>query len=147
MQTSTPAMSKQSIWAGRIISGLVVVLLLFDAFGKVMKLALVVEGTVHVGYPTSTIVPIGVVLLLSTVVYIIPRTSVLGAILLTGYLGGAVATNVRISSPLFSFILAPVYVGILVWAGLYLRDEQVRALIPLRRATPSVPSLERQKAA
>ena len=121
------------VWAGRIMSGLATLFLLLDAVMKVMKARVAVEGTVQVGYPESTVVGIGLSLLVSTLLHAIPRTSVLGAILVTGYLGGAVATNVRVSAPLFSYILTPVYVGVLVWGGLYLRDERVRALIPVRR--------------
>lgn len=125
--------SKKRVWAGWIICALCVVFLLVDAVMKVVKARVSVEGTVQVGYPESTVVGIGLSLLVSTLLYAIPRTSVLGAILVTGYLGGAVATNVRVSAPLFSYILTPVYVGVLVWGGLYLRDERVRALIPVRR--------------
>jgi hypothetical protein len=88
-----------------------------------------VEGTVQLGYSESVVIPIGAVLFISLVAYLIPRTSVLGAILLTGYLGGATATMVRVSSPWFPF---PVFIGALVWAALYLRDDRVRAVIPLR---------------
>jgi hypothetical protein len=125
--------SKKRLWAGRIMSGLATLFLLLDAVMKVIKARVAVEGTVQVGYPESTVVGIGVSLLVSTLLYAIPRTSVLGAILVTGYLGGAVATNVRVSAPLFSYILTPVYVGVLVWGGLYLRDERVRAMVPVRR--------------
>jgi DoxX-like family len=99
--------------------------------------AQVMEGTAKVGYPAGAVRPIGIILLVCLICYVIPRTSVLGAILLTGYLGGAVATNVRISAPLFSYILTPVYVGLLVWGGLFLRDERLRELIPLRQGTDS----------
>ena len=125
--------NKKTVWAGRIMSGLATLFLLLDAVMKVMKARVAVEGTVQVGYPESTVVGIGLSLLVSTLLYAIPRTSVLGAILVTGYLGGAVATNVRVSAPLFSYILTPVYVGVLVWGGLYLRDERVRAVVPVRR--------------
>jgi hypothetical protein len=125
--------NKKMVWAGRIMGGLVTLFLLMDAVMKVAKTRVAVEGTVQVGYPESTVVGIGLSLLVSTLLYAIPRTSVLGAILVTGYLGGAVATNVRVSAPLFSYILAPVYVAVLVWGGLYLRDERVRAMVPARR--------------
>src|SRR5579864_1266457 len=107
--------NKKKIWGGRIISGLCVVFLLVDAVMKVIKARPAVEGTVQVGYPESSVVWIGLALLVSTILYAIPRTSVLGAILVTGYLGGAVDTNVRVSAPLFSNVLVPVYVGVLVW--------------------------------
>jgi hypothetical protein len=131
MQAASP--SSKSVWTGRIITWVVAALLLLDAVMKVLKVRAAVEGTVQVGYPENTVVGIGLSLLISTVLYLIPQTSVLGAILVTAYLGGAVATNVRISAPLFTNVLVPVYVGVLVWAGLYLRDGSVRALIPVRR--------------
>jgi hypothetical protein len=109
--------------------------LLVDAAAKFAKPAAVVEGTIKAGYPESTLVPLGWVLLVSTVLYLIPRTCVLGAVLLTGYLGGAVATHVRIGHPLFSHTLFPVYFGIVLWGGLYLQDGRLRALLPLRSPT------------
>ncbi|HJZ70002.1 MAG TPA: DoxX family protein [Blastocatellia bacterium] len=131
--TQAAPVSKSTLWIGRVISGLVVLFLLFDGGGKLVKSANVVQWHVQLGYPESVILPLGIVLLISTVLYVIPRTSVLGAILLTGYLGGAVATNVRIGDPLFTHILFPVYFGVLIWLGLYLRDRRLRALVPLRR--------------
>ncbi len=107
--------------------------LFVDGVGKLVKPAPVVEGTVQLGYPESILLGLGTVLLTCTVLYVFPRTAILGAILLTGYLGGAVATHVRVGSPLFSHILFPVYVAVLIWGGLYVRDERLRALIPLRR--------------
>ena len=118
------------LWAGRILTGLIAAFLLFDSSIKIVKAPAAVQGSVQVGYPESKVVPIGLVLLASLVLYLLPRTSILGAILLTGYLGGATATMVRISSP---WVLFPVFIGVLVWTALYLRDEHVRALIPLRR--------------
>ena len=119
-------------WPGYIVSALPVLFLLMDAIGKFVKPEQVVTGTVDLGYQESVIVPLGVTLLISTVLYMIPRTSVLGAILLTGYLGGAVATHVRISNPLFTHQLFPVYLGALLWLGLYLRDALLRSLLPFR---------------
>ena len=107
--------------------------LFIDGVGKLVKPAPVVEGTIQLGYPESVLLGLGIVLLTCTVLYVIPRTAVLGAILLTGYLGGAIATHVRVGSPLFSHILFPAYVAVLIWGGLYMRDERLRALIPLRR--------------
>jgi hypothetical protein len=124
--------SKKMLWTGRIVSGLVIVAMLFDASIKILRLPAAVEGAVQVGYPANVVLPIGIVLLVCVILYAIPRTSILGAILLTGYLGGAVATNVRISSPLLSYGLLPAYVGVLAWGGLFLRDERLRQLIPLR---------------
>jgi len=120
--------NKSSLWAGRILSALPVLFLLLDGVMKVVKPAFVVEATVQLGYPESVIVALGVVLVACTILYLIPRTAVLGAILLTGYLGGAVATHVRVGGPLFS-ILMPVILGAMLWGGLYLRDERVRSLV------------------
>ena len=120
-------------WAGYILSGLPVLFLLIDAVGKFVKPAAVVEGTQQLGYNESVILPLGIILLASTIIYLIPRTSTLGAILLTGYLGGAVATHVRVGSPHFSHILFPVYLGIMLWLGLYLREKRLQVVVPLRR--------------
>ncbi len=129
--------SKEMLWTGRIVSWVITLLLLLDAVMKLLQVPQVMDGTVKAGYPAGAVRPIGIILLLCLICYAIPRTSVLGAILLTGYLGGAVATNLRISTPLFSYILVPVYVGVLVWGGLYLQDERLRALIPLRKNADS----------
>jgi hypothetical protein len=128
---TAPAPNKQ-LWAGRILTGLPVLFLLLDGVMKLFSPAPVVEGMIKLGYPLSLTATIGIILLISVVLYAIPRTSVLGAILLTGYLGGAVASNLRVGNPLFGYILAPVYVALLIWGGLYFRDERLRALIPLR---------------
>jgi DoxX-like family len=125
--------SKRRLWTGRVMSALPALFLLVDGVGKLVKPAPVVEGTVQLGYPESALLGLGIVLLTCTALYVIPRTAILGAILLTGYLGGAIATHVRVGSPLFSHILFPVYIAVLIWGGLYLRDERLRALIPLRR--------------
>ena len=119
------------IWTGRIISALPVLFLLMDGVMKLFKPRVVVEATVRLGYPESVIVGLGIVLLSCTVLYIIPATSVLGAILLTGYLGGAVATHLRVGEGLFP-VLFPVIVGVLIWLGLYLNDDRLRAVVPLR---------------
>src|SRR6267378_7433033 len=130
--TQTAPTSKKGLWAGRILSGLVVLFLIPDSIIKFIKPAPVVEVFAHLGLPLSVSVTLGILLLVCTVLYAIPRTSVLGAILLTGYLGGAVATHFRVGDPLFSNILFPTYLGVLLWLGLYLREERLRALIPLR---------------
>jgi hypothetical protein len=124
--------TKKRPWAGYVVSALPVLFLLMDAIGKFIKPEQVVTGTVDLGYQESVIVPLGVTLLVCTALYIVPSTSVLGAILLTGYLGGAVATHVRISNPLFTHQLFPVYLGSLLWLGLYLRDARLRSLLPFR---------------
>ncbi len=126
--TQTAPVSKKMLWAGRIISALPVLMLLFSGVVKLMKPAAVVQEFTRLGYAESQALGIGILEIACTIVYLIPRTSVLGAILLTGYLGGATATHVRIGDPFF----APVVVGALVWLGLFLRDGRLRALLPLR---------------
>ena len=127
----TAPVSKKMLWAGRIISALPALFLLMDGVMKLFKPAPVVEGTVRLGYSENVIIPLGIVLIVCTILYLIPRTFVLGAILLTGYLGGAVATHVRAGEGAFP-IGFPIVFGVLIWLGLYLRDERLRALIPLR---------------
>ncbi len=124
--------SKKRVWVGRVLSGLVVLFLIPDGIVKFIKPAPVVEAFAHVGWPLSLANVLGTLLLVCIALYAIPRTSILGAILLTGYLGGAVATHLRAGDPLFSHILFPTYLGVLLWLGLYLRDDRVRVLIPLR---------------
>jgi hypothetical protein len=123
----TVPVSKTGLWAGRVISALAILFLLFDGVIKVMRIAPVLQAFAQLGYSESLAVPIGVVLLVCTAIYAIPRTSVLGAILLTGYLGGATATHVRAGQPFYF----PIIFGVLVWAGLSLRDARLRRLIPL----------------
>jgi hypothetical protein len=121
-------------WTGRVLSGIATLFMIFDGTLKVLALQPAVEGTVQLGYPESAIVPMGIVVLAGVALYVVPRTSALGALLLTGFLGGAVATHVRVDSPLFSHTLFPIYIATLLWLGLWLRDERVRALLPVRRA-------------
>jgi hypothetical protein len=125
----TAPVSKKKLWAGRILSALPVLMLLFSGVLKLIKPAPVVQEFARLGYPESVVLGIGILELACTVVYVIPRTSVLGAILVTGYLGGATATHVRIGEAQF---IIPVILGVLVWGGLFLRDDRLRALIPLR---------------
>jgi hypothetical protein len=124
--------SKKSLWAGRVMSGIPVLFLLFDALMKVIRLPPVLEACARYGFDASTVFGIGVLLLACVFVYVVPRTAVLGAILLTGYLGGAVVTHVRAGEGPFR-VLFPVFVGLLVWGGLFLRDARLRALVPARR--------------
>ena len=131
MQPETGPVSKKMLWAGRIISGLPILFLLMDGVMKLIKPAVVLDATVRLGYSETIILPLGIVLLACTILYLIPRASVLGAILLTGYLGGAVATHVRVGEGLFP-VFFPVILGVLIWGGLYLRDQRLRSLIPLR---------------
>ena len=131
--TQPAAVSRRGLWAGRIISGLTVAFLTFDSVLKLLRLPVAVQGTVQLGYPESTVLAIGIIQSVCVIAYVVPRSSILGAILLTGYLGGAVATHVRIGSPLLSHTLFAVFIGVLVWLGLYLRDKELRALVPVRR--------------
>jgi hypothetical protein len=116
--------------AGLVVSGLVTLFFLLDGVMKLVQPQQVVETTVRLGYQQSMIAGIGVTLLVSTLLYAFPRTSILGAILLTGYLGGAVATNVRAQVPVFNVIFTIVF-GCLVWLGLWLRDRRLRSLLPV----------------
>jgi DoxX-like family len=127
--------SKWQRVAGHVLGGLPALFLLFDGAMKLVKPAFVVEATTELGYSEGIIVPLGIVLVACTLLYLMPRTSVLGAILLTGYLGGAVATHVRAGEGWFP-ILFPVVFGAMLWGGLVLRDERLRALLPLTRPQP-----------
>ena len=118
--------ANKRIWTARILGALVILFLLVDGAGKVLRLAPYVEGTAKVGFPAGALVPLGVVLLVATLLYTFRRTAVLGAVLLTGYLGGAVATHVRLGQP----FIAPVVFGVVIWGCLYLRDARIRALLP-----------------
>jgi DoxX-like family len=124
-----PTVSKGALLAGYILSALPVLLLIFSAVLKLMKPPQVVEGFAHFGIPEDLISKLGILELACTLIYLIPQTSILGAILITGYFGGATATNLRIGEPFFG----PVLAGVMIWGGLYLRDQRVRALIPLQR--------------
>lgn len=121
--------NKTSRIIGWILSILVMLFLLFDAFGKFIKPEAVIKGTTDLGYPVSSITLLGAILLICTILYAIPKTSLLGAVLLTGYMGGAIATQIRVENPLFTYILVPVYLGIILWLGLYLRSTKLRGLI------------------
>jgi hypothetical protein len=124
--------SNTQLWAGRIMSGLATLFLLWDGVLKLLKPLAVVKATRDLGYPESDIVGIGVVLLACTLLYLFPRTSILGAILLTGYLGGAIASQVRAEQSWFNVVFAFVF-GCLTWAGLWLRDTRVRKFLLLQR--------------
>lgn len=123
---STGAISRASIWTGRVVTSLISVLLAMDAGMKVFMLGPAVSGTAQLGYPPHIVFPLGVIQVVSLVLYLIPRTSVLGAVLWTGYLGGAVATHVRLDNPLFTHTLSPIYVAVMLWGGLWLRDRRLR---------------------
>jgi hypothetical protein len=132
MDNQTARISKARLWTGYIMSGLPALFLLLDGGMKLFKPDFVVKGTVELGYPEACIIPLGIVLVVSTILYLVPRTSVLGAILLTGYLGGAVATHVRVSGPAFNVAFAVVF-GMLLWGGLVLRDQRLGTLLPWKR--------------
>ncbi len=126
------AQNRKRLWTGRILSGLVIAFLAFDGVLKLIKPPLVVEGTRQLGYPVESIIGIGIVLLVCLAAYVVPRTAILGAVLLTGYLGGAIATHVRVGDPLLSHTLFPIYVAALIWGGLYLRDNRLRGVLGRR---------------
>jgi hypothetical protein len=130
---SSAATRNWARWAGRGLSGLVILFMLMDAAMKLARLPVVLETTTRLGWSTSTVTALGLVLLACTALYAFPQTSVLGAILLTGYLGGAVATHLRIGSPLFSHTLFGVYVGVALWGALYLRNDRIRGFVPYSR--------------
>ena len=132
MATDAPAVSRGALWTGRVISVLIGLFLLFDAVLKFIKPAPVVDSFAHLGIPLALDYPIAIVLLICTILYALPPTSVLGAILLTGYLGGAVMTHLRAGDPLFSHVLFPIYMGALLWFALYLCEPRLRALVPFR---------------
>lgn len=119
---------------GRTLSTLAILFLGLDALAKLLQLSAVVAGTAELGYPSSAVLVIGLVEAVCLAAYVVPQTSVMGALLLTGYLGGAIATHVRLENPLFTHILFPVYVALFVWGGLFLRETRLRALLPLRAA-------------
>ena len=116
---------------GYALSGLVILFLGLDITMKLLRLPIVLETTIQLGWPADSALPLGILLLVCTTLYAFPRTSILGAVLLTAYLGGAVATHARIGSPLLSHTLFGVYLGVLMWAGLYLRYPRVRSVLPL----------------
>ena len=127
--TTAGVPSRAAVRTGTVISVLVGLFLLFDASIKLLRLPFVVEATVQLGFPAHTVQVMGALLLISLAVYAIPRTSVFGAVLITGYLGGAVCANVRVDAPLFGYVLFPIYVAVLVWLGLYLRNAALRQLV------------------
>lgn len=127
--TETAPVSRKRLWAGRVLSALAVLFLLFDAGIKLANAAPVAESFGQLGWPASLAAGLGILELVLLAVYLIPRTSILGAILWTGYLGGAIATHVRVGNPLFSHVLFPIYIAALLWGGLYLRDGRLRSLV------------------
>jgi len=132
MSTTATPTSDRRLWTGRILSGLGALFMAFDGTIHVLRIAPVVDAFGKLGYPLGVSATLGLIELICVALYLLPRTSVLGAVLLTGYLGGAIATQVRVGAPLFSTTLFPLYVALLLWGGLYLRDARVSSLIPLR---------------
>jgi hypothetical protein len=131
MQNTT---SKTKLWISYVMSGLVILFMLMDSIMKFVKPPEVIEGTLALGFNESHLPVIGALGLISTLLYAFPRTSILGAILLTGYFGGAVATHLRLDNPLLTHTLFTVYFGILIWGGLWLRNSKLRELMPLRQS-------------
>ncbi len=132
------APSKTRLWTGRILSAVALLFLLFDGVMKLIRPLPVTQAMTQLGFPVHLSVPIGIILLICTALYAFTPTSVFGAVLLTGYLGGAVVSQLRIGAPLFFNTLFPVYFAILLWAGVYLREPRLQALIPVRKYFPEV---------
>ena len=131
--THAPAVARPLVRGGTLVSALPVLFLLFDSTIKLVVIQPVVDSFTQLGWPVGLAIPIGVIELACIALYLAPRTAILGALLLTGYLGGAVATHVRVGSPLLTHTLFPVYVALLLWGGLMLRESRLRELIPIRR--------------
>ena len=135
--TRTAPLSTTRLWTARVLTGLTVVFMLFDSIIHLMAPAPVVDAFARLGFPIGLSAGIGIVELLCTLLYVIPRTAVFGAILLTAILGGAITAHIRVADPLFETYIFPVLVGLLVWGGPYLRDERVRSLIPIAIRQPA----------
>ena len=132
--TETAPVSNAALWTGRVMSAIVILFLIFDAVIKLIPIAPVIDSMAELGYPATTGIArgLGVITLICALLYAWPRSAVLGAILMTGLLGGAIATHLRIGSPVFTHLLFGLYLGLLAWGGLFLRDPRLRAMIPLR---------------
>ena len=131
--TSRPSLpSRRSVIAGRVLTGIVALLLALDAGVKLVRAKAAVEGSVQLGFTPEQVFVIGVIAVVCLVLYLIPRTAPIGAVLWTGYFGGAIVTHFRLGNPLFTHILFPIYVSILIWGSLYLRDPRVRVLVGKR---------------
>lgn len=129
---ATPVASRPTLWSGRILTAIPVLFLLMDGGMKLFKPEPVLSTLAQLGYPGSLAFGLGALQLLCVLLYVVPQTSVLGAILLTGYLGGAISAHVRVGNPLFSHTLFPLYIGLLLWGGLFLREPRLPALLPVR---------------
>ena len=132
MEATHRTASKKALWTGRVLTGIAVAFMLFDSITKILKVDAVVKASEQFGYPVSLLSTIGVILLVCLIIYVIPRTSLIGALLITDYLGGAVEANLRVGTPLFSNALFPVYFAVLVWGGLFLREQRVREFFSLK---------------
>jgi hypothetical protein len=132
LSVETAAASKARLWTGRILTIFTTLFMLFDGVMKLVRPLPVTQAMTQLGFPQNLSVPIGIILLISAALYAVPSTSVLGSVLLTGYLGGAVVSQMRIGAPLFGTTLFPIYFAVLMWAGIYLRELRLRALIPVR---------------
>ncbi len=130
---ATNTAKTRRVWTGRVLSALGVAFMLFDGIIHILKISPVVDAFAKLGFPLGASVALGVVELICVALYLIPRTWVFGAVLLTGYLGGAIATQLRVGAPLFTTTLFPIYVALLLWGGLYLRDDRLRDVFPVRR--------------
>jgi DoxX-like family len=133
-QTTT---DKAMLWTGRAMSGLVLLFLVMDGITKLVMIQPVIDATTQLGFPLGLIRPIGIIVIACAALYAVPRTALLGAILTTGLLGGTIASKIRLEEPLFSQALFGLYVGVLLWGGLYLRDGRLRTLLPLRSVFPA----------
>jgi len=117
------------LWTGRTLTTIATLFLTMDAAVKLLRLPMAVEGTKQLGFSADIVLVLGIIQAISLIAYLIPRTAIFGAIIWTGYLGGAVATHVRLGNPLFTHVLSPVYVAVLIWGGLFLRDRRLRSLL------------------
>ena len=131
--TNISPVVKKKLVTGYVLTALVALFLIFDTVIKVLRLPVAIQGTTELGYPADSVLWIGMIELVCLGLYLVPQTSILGALLLTGYLGGAIATHVRVGNPLLSHTLFPIYVALLLWGGLYLRETRLHALVPVRR--------------
>lgn len=128
-------MTTKQIWTGRVLSGIAIAFMLFDGGIKFTGIEAVADSLAQLGLPADIAPTLGILSLICTLLYAIPRTAVFGAVLLTGYLGGAIAINLRVGNPLFSHVLFPIYLSLFIWGGLWFRDERVRAVFPTRATT------------
>lgn len=120
---------RAELWTGRTLTAIATLFLTMDAAVKLLRLPMAIEGTKQLGFSADIVLVLGIIQAISLIAYLIPRTAIFGAIIWTGYLGGAVATHVRLGNPLFTHVLSPVYVAVLIWGGLFLRDRRLRGLL------------------